>query len=546
MSTVRERGRERIPQSSLPKAGDVVKRKSSFWISNLLALVTILALLYGAFPRALSWILYQGVYAHFPYVLVVGIGGFICLLSLGVFADSRRRHLGVVYLILGLFVLGGGIIVQWSGASSVLAQMNTFAPRKVLIDDDRSHLRFTPFDVAFRGMQNTFSDSAFYLDRADMAALDVDGGFGYVVPTIPNGVLQPFFEQMNGFVIFNDDPSIPDNQRIRRVHQKFKYGLGMQWFVDIWLQLARDDPFAVYGRPYYEQLDPANRDKFTLVVPKMRYSFGLAAYLIPVSYRTWGGVALVHDTGVIESLSVEQAKSDPRLKGHMIYPHELADAIVEAQVYDEGIMSGWFQRPGKIEVPELPGNNQMPFLVKSVDGRSYDIVTAEPAGPSHSLYRVYAVDMSTGERSVFEYDSQQQGLIGPAAAISYGKSIPGINWIEDHDGKSSGNFQLVEPLPVTRGGTLYWKMTQTQRDYASVVGTVVVDPARPTEGVRRFDTRGDFFAWLDSNEPLRSNNAAPAMNNGGVDIQSLVRRTREQLKDAEQSLDALESAINKK
>src|SRR4029079_8005798 len=104
----------------------------------------------------------------------------------------------------------------------------------------------------------------------------------------------------------------------------FKVGLGMQWFTDLWLQLAKHDLFAVYGRPYYEQLDPGNRDKFTIVVPKMKYRFGFAAYFIPVSFLDWAGVALVDDTGKIENLSVEQAQNDPRLKGHMIYPRELA------------------------------------------------------------------------------------------------------------------------------------------------------------------------------------------------------------------------------
>ena len=527
----------------LPAPSEVAKRKGSFWISNLIVLGILSGFMYWLFPRTLSWLVYQILWGHLPYIGVVILGVIICVKAARLFNGNRTRHLGVVYGLLGVFVIAGGLFVQWSGASSVLAQHNAFAPRKALLDDDNSHVRFTPFEVAFRGMKNTFSDSTYYLDGKDMAALDVDGGFGYVVPIVPNGVIQPFLREMSGFVIFNDDPTVPDDKRIRRVHQSFKYGIGMQWFTDIWLQLARHDPFAVYGEPYYEQLDPANRDKFTIVVPKMKYSYSVAAYFVPVAYLDWGGVTLVYDDGKIENLSVAEAKSDPRLKGHMIYPRELAENVINAQVYDEGLLSGWIQRPGKIEVPELPGDNQMPFLIKSADGHSYDVVTAEPAGPSHSVFRVYAIDVSTGDRSVFEFNPEKQGLIGPAAAISYGKAIPGINWVEQHKDGETGNFRLIETIPITRNGSLFWKMTITQRDSASVVGTVIVNPAQPTEGTRKFDHRAEFMAWLNGNDGVP---AATLPTGGGSDLQTLIDKARQDLNAAQSSLDALETAIKKK
>jgi hypothetical protein len=519
------------------KPAEVMTRKPSFWISNMIVLAILGAIMYFFAPRTLSWLLYQIIYGHFMYVLVVIVAAIMALIAFGLYAEDRRKHLAVLYGTLAFFVLAGGGFVEWSGTSSVLAQNNIFAKRTALLDDSKSHVRFTPFSIAAVDMRYTFSDSAYYLDTADVAAVEVDDAFGYVVPIVPNGFFQTWISKMSGFVIFNDDPNVPDEKRIRRVHQEFATGIGMQWFDDIWLQLARHDLFAVYGKPYYEQLDLKNRDKFTIVVPKMSYHFGMAAYIVPVMYLDWAGVALVHDDGTIENLSIAQAKADARLKGHMIYPYELSYKVIHAQTYDEGLLSGWINRSGKIDIPTLPGDNQMPYLIKGADGHNYDVVTAEPAGPSHSIFRVYSIDMFSGERSVFEFDRDKQGLLGPAAAISNGSSISGINWIHETKDGEVGNFRLIEPIPVTRDGKLYWKMTMTQRAYSNVASTIVVNPAKTSDNTLKFDSRADFMAWLNGHETVQPSAATSATATDLVQMRELYRKAKE-------SLDALGAALN--
>ncbi len=144
---------------------------------------------------------------------------------------------------------------------------------------------------------------------------------------------------------------------------------------------------------------------------------------------------------------------------------------------------------------------------------------------------------------MFEFSPEQQGLIGPAAAISYGKAIPGINWVEEHKDGETGNFRLIEPIPVTRNGLLFWKMTITQRDSASVVGTVVVNPAQPTEGTRKFDHRADFMTWLNGNDTVSV--AVPTIS-GGSDLQTLLDRMRRSLTEVQSNLDTIETALKKK
>ena len=184
--------------------------------------------------------------------------------------------------------------------------------------------------------------------------------------------------------------------------------------------------------------------------------------------------------------------ADKRFKNTRTWPHDLMRVVADAQRYDQGWVSGLWRRPGQIEVPELNGYNQLPFLVKMQDGHWYYVTVCEPAGEAYSLLRIYYQRMPDGKLTYI--DLSKESYFGPRKCESFVKArLPNASWAEQgNDGETKG-LRVVEPCYVVRKDhtgqdVVWWKYSIVSNNYAAVAATAVVH-------ARLGDSPDHVFIW---------------------------------------------------
>ncbi|MBI4433765.1 M48 family metalloprotease [Candidatus Uhrbacteria bacterium] len=358
-----------------------------------------------------------------------------------------------------------------------------------------SHLvRYTPERVAVEEILRRTQTSEF--TPGTVRAIGTPHGVAYIAPLVPQGVVSTFVEHNAGFMYFDDGGTEEDQPRVTMIRtEPFVFGEGMEVLDDIHRRLITEIGFfKSYPEISYVPVRSNGRVVEIIgVVPYIDYRLAWGLFI-----PEWGGVVLFHASGQLERLTPQEAIADPRLRAaHRLFPEELARRYVEAQRYDQGVLSGWYRRGGKIEVPQLPAGEQMPYFLPMEDGTYQYLTMVEPDGDAYSLMRVYMVHALTGERTYYRHDREDrdQNLQGPAKVLSYAKQIPGYNWYEESGSGASGSYRLVESRPVTRSDRLYYMLSITPVDYARVVGTVFVD-AETNAVIGPFGDRASTFAWL--------------------------------------------------
>jgi hypothetical protein len=285
---------------------------------------------------------------------------------------------------------------------------------------------------------------------------------------------------------------VPD-KRLKRVDEKQKIGPGMEWTDNLDYVLARTDFFADYESPHYLALDAEHPEELTLVASKIKYRW---LYRLPY----WGGVVLIHSNGRVEDLSAEEARTDDRLSGQWIYPISLARRYVELQDYAAGWgpLTRFVRVPGRLEVEDLPGHNQFPFLTRGTEGTTYLVTATRGVGSAKGLFRMYFVG-ADGRSRFFHQFGTHSVAYGPRAALARMTTIPGYQW---NTAEGIGTTIAVEPVYIVRPNdpALYWKFTLTNVDFSGISATAVAKAARPDD-IRVFTRRDDFERWLRGEEP---------------------------------------------
>jgi hypothetical protein len=155
-----------------------------------------------------------------------------------------------------------------------------------------------------------------------------------------------------------------------------------------------------------------------------------------------------------------------------------------------------FTHKDQIEIPNIDySSNEMPYFLPTEDGPKW-VVTAEPAGSSFGVSKIFIIDAQSGKIEIFEAsvwvereDSEGEyekkiELIGPNRAWEYAKAaFPMYDW--HTEGSSGGNIKLLEPRPIVNDGNFYWMMTVATTQYAFAPGkpsTVLVN-AQTTETI---------------------------------------------------------------
>jgi hypothetical protein len=482
--------------------------------SNIGLLLLLLIAGWYLFPVIVSDFIYQGIYLHIPHLIIVGIGlgiGYITFISFISKFDGLRKYemkqlltgkklaLAALYFFAVVSIIIGGpfgikYLTDWKTAESF-----AFEKRESIIKVNKSAIRYTPREVAFKEMIGGFSSSEYQiLGELTNAVKLNDGSFGYVTPIVPDGMINIYRKENDGYVVYNDSNTIKEEDRIKRTKQLQTYGEEMEWLDNIWRQLYLADMFSTYSNIIYLQIDSKDKTKRVAVAPKVKYEWKLPFVLVPY----WAGVTLVYDDGKVETLSVEEATADPRLKNVRLFPSALEQKYTSVQIYDQGFIGAFYRREGKISIPILPGNNQMPFYTPSVNGNDYFVTLTVPDGGSDAMFRIYYINTYNGERSYYEFGINSQTL-GPIAALEQAKSLAGYKWIEEDDANQDGNFRIIEPTYLTKGEKIYLKFSITPRSYRGVTSTVVVDLS--ARSIKEYKSRTEFFAWLHNGEYTSNN-----------------------------------------
>jgi hypothetical protein len=480
-------------------------------------------------PGFFNEILFQGVFMKAIYIipsLLLGIPIWIFFNRV----SSRRNNLLLIFgvVLSGLIWLG-----IYTGTEYITytkyGEMNKW---KTMIGSDHQSIRYTASKIAGIELENSINAVTEQVDEDSVFPILTKDGLGYIAQVQPDGFIATFRQNNPGFIIFDDSSN--SSAKIRRVDQELKIGSGMQLFDNLERQLYLTDWFATYDEVHILRIDQNNQEKYVIAAPKIKYSFWRFPY--------WAGVVLIHDDGKIEDLSVEEAQADSRLKKQWIVPSTLVRHYVELQNYAMGYINSFFRVEGKIEIPEFPGDNQFPFLIRGVFGTTYFVTAVKAEGGGTGLYRMYYVNATTFESGFYQYPKGSI-VYGPYAALKRIQNLSGYNWYRrSSSGSSSGNMQAVEPVYIIKKGQLYWKFSITNMDFSGTSAVVVVD-GKNLDNILEFKTRAAFDAWIlgekvkpimETSEPLDENSAIV-----------LIKKARKLFAQGMQLLQQAESKISK-
>lgn len=475
------------------KGWEPEKKKYSLktvWSSNIGMFVLTMFVLYFVSPKEVHDQVFDGLILNgkyiLPWVLFSSVLGWAYRKSKTTIPSRRFiiSSISGVLLVVALNVMTHGI--------------TDYVTFKMFVDFQRSGamVQTDPRFVRYTGMQNAFADmnhaikaSTEEVTMENTVPFVTDTGFGYVAPITPDGFIATFDQKNPGFVVY-DDRAI-SNPKVRRVVQPFTVGQGMQLLDNLERQLIYNDFFATYDHPHYVVLDPTKPEHFTAVVSKIKYKWFMFPY--------WGGVVLIHDNGKMEDLSAQAAMSDPRLQGQWLFPQKLAKEYVMLENYKVGwgIFSTLFRVPGRLEIPNLPGESQFPMLTHGADRVNYHVIATKAAGSGGGLYRMYYVNATTGKGTYYEYGVNEI-VYGPEAALQRVTNEQSFNWYREEGDSKSGNMIPVEPVYIVRpeDGKLFWKISVTNLKYAGIAATVI-SPASNPNLLTLFKNQNEFDAWLN-------------------------------------------------
>lgn len=471
----------------------MLSRKAIAWNLGILFFLAVGFVVIA--PRISNAIIFQGILLNWPYAFTLIIAIAIAWPMFNGL-DGRRSRRSII----GLIVVFSLMVISWIAMGTFTNYLTyhtyaNFSQREKLVASDPSHLRFTPLGIAFRDIENSITAATEEVKLEYTNPLITKDGFSYVSAITPDGVLPTWASDNPGFVFYNDKAGV--RSKVQRIEQEQTYGLGELWFDNFWQPVFRSDWWATYESPHFLRLDPENPESFTAVVPKVKYSFLRLPY--------WAGVVLVHADGEIEDITVDEALKDKRLAGQWIAPLNLMRDYVEHQNYAVGYLSSFFRVPGKLEIDDVEGLNEFPFITRGADGRDYFVVATKAEGSGGGLFRMYFATADNFELTYYEFDSTNV-VYGPNAALKRVFNLQGYNWHRQTSNGESGNMTAIEPVYVVRPGdedNLYWKFSITTKEMTGISGTALISGSN-LDIFRDFKTRDEFDHWLNSTAPLHA------------------------------------------
>jgi len=329
---------------------------------------------------------------------------------------------------------------------------------------DMDYLRITPMKVADRYA----SDACQYprhtpLNPSDITMINGTPHWAYLL--VPDGLVNVFNIKPIG-AVFVDMTTIDKDLEV--IEQEFEIAPALALTDDIYWKIHELNYWADCERT----LVVLHENEIYLAIPYIEYDL---QFTFPMLYRTpkWGGVFLVDSDGKIEELSPREAIEHPVLVGQKIFPEKLVLTYINSQRfwkaengdYIGAMINTWLHHEDELDITDVSGQgNSQPFLINTQEGLKW-FVSCEPYGSSHGIYRIYLLDARTG---LIEMKQFSEDEIGPVKACNYARTDnPLVDW---------SRFQVVEPIPVTPNGELYWEVRIVPTDGSGISYTSFVNP----------------------------------------------------------------------
>lgn len=326
-----------------------------------------------------------------------------------------------------------------------------------LPDVDASAVRIMPMVVSERYAKDALQYPRFTLGTGDITFINRTPHWSYGL--IPDGLVN-FFVLKDRGAVYVDMSTSRKNTRI--IEKEMQIGEGMaiaDWYK--W-QLYKKRYWVNYEDPYF--IPSESEEDLYIVVPVVSYEYH---WRFPTLFAVprWDGVALINSEGKIELLSPEQARENPVLRNQKLYPERLARYYIDSFRYIHGITNRLFYHRDQLEIADVPGQNEQPFLVVTKEGIKW-FIACEPFGEAHGVFKIYLVDARTGEIQFYE-QPKAAALIGPVKACDYvRKANPIVDW---------NRMRPVEPIPIVIEGRLYWQVRVIPEDASGIAYTAMVD-----------------------------------------------------------------------
>lgn len=477
--------------------------------------VLILAGIVWVWRPLFHWLFYS--VAFMPTVTyVVGIPMLVGLVLFLLPAFETERSSSMSYktgilttvfgicLILGIVLGGlGGIVNDRTMAYETMDQANNVTEFPESNAENPRIITRSVSDIQTRG-STSYRQSR--LGTSDIARTE-NGNLAWSYPIVPDQFQNQLRGNQRG-ILMSDMTTIEDRNMSVYDNTKFKYGENMLLHRSAEWNILKGD----YWVNYYDDPTPFRYEgELYMAYPKTGHEWHLTP--VPHTTPTWEGVALVHSDGNIKNLNPNQAQKSEILDGQRVYPIHNARKYAESLGYRNGIVNtlpiiGTFE--GVVEpasLPDVSGNSQ-PFVV-DLEGQDMNYVYAlEPTGEnSRGLDEVWFFDAGSGD-AVY-YETNEETLFGPERAMGVAR---GEDTRTDWDTKdSSGQFEVVEPIPTIVDNQLWWHAKVVPVDNTDVNRNVFVNAH--TGDVVEISTTNGVEKFLSGENPSNIND----ITNGSVE-----------------------------
>ncbi len=322
------------------------------------------------------------------------------------------------------------------------------------LPDSSSNVRLMPRNVACRYAKDSLQLSQYKLGTENI--VNINGSLAWTFPLVPDGELLQFLIKNKGIVIV--DATVQE-KNAKIIEKDLEIGETMQIFDNLFWNLYKEKYLVDFEDPYYITW---NNEIYT-IVPTISYEYKFY-YGLVYALPKFDGVFVVSSDGTIEFLDPARAQESDLLKNNRIFPEELARLYIDSYAFKDGLINYFFIHKDQIDIQDLDSNRQ-PFLLDTEKGLKW-FVSTEPYGKSHGVFKIFLIDARTGDIERLELPSEDT-LTGPVKATDFvRKSNPIVDWTR---------FRIVEPLPFSREGKLYWKVVVVPYDSAGIAYQAFID-----------------------------------------------------------------------
>ena len=442
-------------------------------VGAVLTLPAVQSVLYGALvgtPSILQWGIVSAVIA-----------------AVGVVRERQELLLlgVVVFVVLGVFVgpVVGGVYAHTDMATQVQQDATRL---DTLPNTSTENVRVLPRSVSDNYAQSSMQYPQYRLTGSDIAYHN--GSYAWSHGLAPDNFMVAWFGTQRGALYVDMTTT---QKRVQVEERTFTHGRGQLFFDSYQYQQVLHSPLK---RHNWETTFNARANGTSYIAHSTTvYDWKFRLAPIPQLYAIprHGSVELMRSDGSIESLSPEEARSSPLLRGQNFYPYELTMFKVESMQYVNGALNKWFWKEDVLAIADLPeAGNRWPIVVPT-DGDDPELtyfVATEPTGSGNGVYEVWTIDGQTGAIGVQGYDESQ---IGPQKAVDFVERRPQVNRLSNAD--------AIAPVPVVKGETLYWHVKVVPRSRSGVVYTAFVNAesgdvtlVEDTEPIYAFLTQSEF------------------------------------------------------